>query len=323
MYLVWLRSPRIPGIVQRGAAWVAYGQFGAAIILFDVVLVREILAAVSSWLNGPAVSAIWCLPVTAVLSAWALFCAQRRPPIRHIEIPLDGLPADLDGFCIMQLSDLHVGPTIRAPFVRRVVSSAQEAKPDLLVFTGDLTDGTVQDLADQVAPMRDLSAPYGFFACTGNHDYYNDPHHWPPAFAGLGMQLLNNEHVVIPVGNATLVVGGVPDPAGGDTLADDSRLTPDPAKAFANAPAGVRLLLAHQPAIGVQAHDVALTLSGHTHGGQLPPWPLIVRLQQPFVKGLKRLGDGWLYISSGCGYWGPPMRLGAPSEIACLTLRRR
>jgi len=242
-----------------------------------------------------------------------------------VTVPVPGLPPNLDGLRIAHISDLHVGSTIRRPFVEALVQAVGDLQPDLICFTGDLADGTVHDLADQVAPLAQLSAPLGLWFCTGNHDYYWDAIAWMAKIDDLGLQLVSNGHSVITRGDARLIIGGLPDPAGAEGFPGDRRHTTDVDAVFAGAPEGPRLLLAHQPRTAVAAAHagIALTLSGHTHGGQILPWSLLVRLQQPIVAGLHQRADGsgWIYVSRGVGYWGPPMRFGAPSEIAFLILR--
>lgn len=327
LYLRALRSVAMAERLRRGLAWLTFGSFGGAIVLFNVVLARDVLTLFVRWTpTWPVSSAALCLPAAALLSLFALHVAHRTPPVRHVDIAIDDLPAPLDGLRLVQFSDLHVGPTIRRGFVERLVQRLNDLQPDVVLFTGDLTDGTVEDLRSQVAPLADLRARLGIYACTGNHDYYWDAAGWMAAWPDLGLRPLCNEHVVLPVDGAHLVIGGLPDPTGAEALPGQTRHAGDAQAVFAGAPAGPRILLAHQPAVAAaaQAAGADLTLSGHTHGGQMIPWSLFVRLQQPVVAGLRRHpdGQGWIYVNRGAGYWGPPMRLGPSSEITCLTLRR-
>ena len=337
---VTMRTTDVPENWRRPIAWVVYVGLGGAIILFDVVALRDLLWG-AVWLVERAVptdllpaaqradwfalSALMCPGVTILLSGFAFYQARRRPPVRHVTVHIPGLPRDLDGLRIAHITDMHVGPTIRRPFVEVVVATVQKLQADLIAFTGDLADGPVAELASEVAPVARLSAPLGVWFCTGNHDYYWDARGWMAKIDALGLRLVSNGHGVVTRGDARLVVGGLPDPAGITGLPDDPRHTPDADAVFAGAPKGTRLLLTHQPAIAIAAGDTnaALILSGHTHGGQIFPWSLLVGLQQPIIAGLHRRVDhpDWIYVNRGVGYWGPPMRLGAPSEITCLTLR--
>jgi len=237
----------------------------------------------------------------------------RRPRVVRVTVPIADLPTDLAGFRILQLSDLHIGPTIRRPFVDAVVDRANALRPDLVAVTGDVADGLVPELREHVAPLGRLRAPHGAYFVTGNHEYYWDVRGWTRELERLGIEVLSNEHRMVVRGEGRLLVAGV----------TDLSAASDPAAAVAGAPpSDVRVLLAHQPrsAFAAQAAGYDLQLSGHTHGGQYFPFNLLVRLFQPFVAGLHRLESMWLYVSRGTGYWGPPLRLGAPAEITLLEL---
>src|SRR6185295_11857104 len=192
---------------------------------------------------------------------------------------------------------------------------------DVVAITGDLVDGSVSELATEVAPLARLESRHGTYFVTGNHEYYSGVEPWLAELRRLGMKVLHNEHVVIVRDGATLLLGGVPDYSGGHF---DSAHRSDPKAALAGAPmdAAVKILLAHQPRSAAAAEQAGfdLQLSGHTHGGQFLPWTFLVKLQQPFTAGLHRLGRLRVYVSRGTGYWGPPQRLGAPSEITEIRL---
>jgi len=237
----------------------------------------------------------------------------RRPRVVRVSVPIADLPADLAGFKIVQLSDLHVGSTIRRSFVDRVVDRTNDLAPDLVAVTGDVADGFVPELRDHVAPLGRLRAPLGTFFVTGNHEYYWDPRGWMRELERLGIDVLSNEHRLIERGRGRLLLAGV----------TDLSAASNPHAAVAGAPdSDVRILLAHQPRSAFAAQDAGfdLQLSGHTHGGQYFPFNVLVRLFQPFVAGLHRLEAMWLYVSRGTGYWGPPLRFGAPSEITLIEL---
>jgi len=289
---------------RRLVEWAGYVAMGLSSLLIVFFAVADLFHIHDA---GPAI-----LGGTLLLTAVGLVQA-RHPRVVRRTIPIRNLPADLAGLRIVQLSDLHVGPTIRRPFVDAVVDATNALAPDLVVVTGDVADGFVADLRDHVAPLGRLQAPLGRYFVTGNHEYYWDPRGWLQELERLGLTSLSNEHRLLVRGRGRLLLAGIP----------DLSVDPDPHAALAGAPeSDVRVLLAHQPrsAYAARAAGFDLQLSGHTHGGQFFPFNLLVRLFQPFVAGLHRLEEMWLYVSRGTGYWGPPLRLGAPSEITLLQL---
>ena len=298
--------------------------------LFVFTLLRDVLLAPTVLLaNASQVPAILSASATLVVALAVaatligLVNARRRAGIVKVEIPIRNLPEALQGFTIAQISDVHVGPTIKGPYVDAIVDAVNELKADLIAVTGDLVDGSVRDLAGHTAPFARLNARHGAYFVTGNHEYYSGERAWTAEFKRLGMRVLMNEHVVVTHAGERLVIAGVAD-FGAHHF--DPKQKSDPAAALKNAPAdaGARILLAHQPrsAPAAAAAGFDLQLSGHTHGGQFWPWNLFVRLQQPFTAGLHKLNDLWVYISRGTGYWGPPKRFGSPSEITYLRLVR-
>lgn len=250
--------------------------------------------------------------------------ARRPANVRVVDVPITDLPSALEGFRIVQLSDLHVGPTLKRDFVERVVATANGLDPHVIALTGDVADGFPTTLRDEVAPLAALRALHGKYFVTGNHEYYWDAAAWLRELERLGFDPLVNAHRVIQQGTARLLLAGVTDLSSNHGLPPPGHRS-DPAAAAAGAPAtDVRVLLAHQPksAYAARAAGYDLQLSGHTHGGQYFPFNLLVRLFQPFVAGLHRLEAMWLYVSRGTGYWGPPLRLGAPAEITLIQLTR-
>jgi predicted MPP superfamily phosphohydrolase len=247
--------------------------------------------------------------------------ARRTAAVSRISVPIKDLPPALHGFRIVQISDIHIGPTIRGDYLRRIVAAVNRLQPDMVAITGDLVDGSVHELAPHVAPLAELTSRHGSYFVTGNHEYYSGAHAWITELRRLGITVLLNEHVILRHDSALAVVAGVTDYGAGHF---DPAHRSDPLAAISGAPssAGVRLLLAHQPRSAPAAADAGfdLQLSGHTHGGQFMPWNFFVKMQQPFVSGLHRLRQLWVYTSRGTGYWGPPKRFGAPSEITLVTL---
>ena len=283
--------------------------------LSRVFLVEETLR---QFRNGSAAA----VPLLAGLfTAVGFGNARRRAQVRSVDIPIANLPAALHGFTIAQISDIHIGTTIKGRHLNAIVDAVNALDADMVAITGDLVDGSVAELSGHTECLSRLSSRHGSFFVTGNHEYYSGVRPWVAEIRRLGLRVLMNEHVVLQHEGADVVVAGVTDfNAGRFDLAHRS----DPAAAIAGAPAdaGVNVLLAHQPRSAFAAHTAGydLQLSGHTHGGQFLPWNFFVRFQQPFTAGLHRLGALWVYVSRGTGYWGPPKRLGAPSEITRLTL---
>lgn len=243
------------------------------------------------------------------------------PGVKEVDIALGKLPASLDGFSIVQITDVHIGNTIGEAFVSTMVERVNQAKPDLIAITGDLVDGRLSALAAAAEPLRDLRAKHGVYFVTGNHEYYSGVDSWLPHLRSLGIRVLRNEREAIDVGGHGFDIAGVDDHSSGRWKGHG----PDLEGAMRGRdPDREVVLLAHQPRQVHQAkvHDIGLQLSGHTHGGQVWPWHYLVKLQQGgLIGGLSRHGDTQLYISKGTGYWGPPIRFLAKSEITRLRLR--
>ncbi len=268
------------------------------------------------------------VPLLGLLAtALGFLNARRTAAVRHVDVPIAGLAPALHGLKVAQISDVHVGPTIRRSYLRRIVRKVNLLEADLVAITGDLVDGSVLELAAHVAPLADLKSRHGSFFVTGNHEYYAGAGPWIAELRRLGLTVLLNEHVALEHrgarhgDRAQLVLAGVTDWSA--HLFDESHRS-DAAAALAGAPqsAALRVLLAHQPrsADAAELAGFDVQLSGHTHGGQFWPWNHFVRFQQPYTAGLHRQGALWVYISRGTGYWGPPKRFGAPSEITLLRL---
>jgi predicted MPP superfamily phosphohydrolase len=258
----------------------------------------------------------------AVFSGAGIIWAHKTPEVKEVHIPIHGLHEDLRGFSIVQISDIHIGPTLKGSFLEKVVRRVNGLNPDVVALTGDLPDGYVKELYDDVKPLEGLSSRHGNFFVTGNHEYYFNALQWVAAVESLGFRTLLNEHVLIEHGRGRLVLAGVPD-LRAERFVPEHR--PDAVAAIKNAPeAHARILLAHQPKAVFQAAGAGfnLQISGHTHGGQIFPWNFIVKINQPFLSGLYTHEGVQLYVSRGTGYWGPPMRFLAPSEITRIVLEK-
>ena len=277
-----------------------------------VLFAWSVLGLVAALVVGARIAAVAVLAVALVLVAYGVVEARRVPRVREREIRLAGLGADLDGLRVAVLTDTHFGPIDRSRWSARVVEVVNGLRPDVVVHVGDLADGSVARRHAQVDPLGDVRAPRGRYYILGNHEHYGGAAQWVEHMRGLGWQPLVNEHR--PIGGG-LVLAGIDDPTG----------APDLVAALAGAdPTWPVLLLAHQPSqvAAASAAGVALQISGHTHGGQIWPFHFLVRTNQPVLAGLSSHGRTQLYVSRGTGFWGPPLRIFAPSEIAVLTLRR-
>ncbi|HEY8945261.1 MAG TPA: metallophosphoesterase, partial [Polyangiaceae bacterium] len=315
----------------RALIWVAFVWLGSLLLLLVVTLAMDLgrglylfgtrqlggpgpvdpdrRQLLSRLLAGCAALLAGGLGVAAIRSGLA------RVAVRELSVRLDRLPSELDGLTVVQLTDVHVGPTIQREFVEEIVASVNALRADVVAITGDLVDGRVEELREHVAPLGRLSATYGVFFVTGNHEYYSGADEWCAELGRLGIRVLRNERVPIGTAEASFDLAGIDDHQAAQFGNGHGA---DLARALAGRdPSRELVLLAHQPRAVFEARDrgVGLQLSGHTHGGQIWPWNFLVRLQQPVVSGLARFGSTLVYVSNGTGYWGPPMRLGAPAEI--------
>lgn len=312
-------------------SWVAMTTMGVFSSLLVLTVLRDAFLFAAAGLHALHLakinfftleksSAILAVAGALTISIIGFFNARKLARVVNVTVPLRDLPDSLHGFKIVQISDIHVGPTIKQGYLSRIVQQVNSLEADLVAITGDLVDGRVHELAEHTRPLATLEARHGSFFVTGNHEYYSGALAWINELERLGVRVLLNEHVQLTHEGATLVLAGVTDYTAGHFYDDHHS---DPQAAIAGAPADApKILLAHQPrsAEAAQAAGFDLQLSGHTHGGQFWPWKYFVPLQQPYVAGLHRLQDLWIYVSRGTGYWGPPNRFGSPSEITCLTL---
>ncbi|MCH7820223.1 MAG: metallophosphoesterase [Candidatus Marinimicrobia bacterium] len=263
------------------------------------------------------------LGVTGAYIGWGISNAKSRIRVKKIDIRVPNLPKEFNGYTILQVTDIHVGPTIKKKFVERIVEIARDLRPDLLAMTGDLVDGSVESLREDVAPLAELDIPHGKYFVTGNHEYYSGVSAWVAHIRDeLGFRVLNNEHVVLKKGKGHIILAGVTDL---ESRNMDPENASDPQKAIRGASEeSYKILLAHQPRSIFKAAEAGfdLQLSGHTHGGQFFPWNLVVGLFQPFVKGLHKYENTDIYVCTGVGYWGPPVRIGVPPQVTLLKLVR-
>lgn len=328
-------------------SWVAYVSLGFLSLVFTLLVARDII-----WISSLGIGKLYfftqsrmagsetpspqpnpsrrefllqvtnvgVLGVAGIFTAYGIYEARRKPGIVNITVPIAGLPKDFVGFKIVQITDIHAGLTVKRDWIETIVNEVHALKPDLIAFTGDLADGTVPHLREDVAPFGELQAPHGKFFVTGNHEYYSGAEPWVEEAQRLGYDVLMNEHRMVRRNGRSLVLAGVTDYTGGQFLPHHKS---DPKASVLNAPSDtVKILLAHQPRTLYEAESLGfdLMISGHTHGGQFFPWNLVATIGQPYISGLHKHNGTWVYVSKGTGYWGPPVRLGARSEITVITL---
>jgi predicted MPP superfamily phosphohydrolase len=325
--------------------WIAYISMGFFSLLLVFLVVRDITLLLSGLIrklkevrNKPAeqktdydpdrrkflinTANLTALGASAILTGYGIYEARRIAQLEQITIPIAHLPAEFEGFRIVQFTDVHSGPTIKHKFVESVVEQVNNLNPHVIACTGDMVDGSVSDLKDDVAPLRDLHAPFGKFFVTGNHEYYVNALPWIEHLDKLGMSVLINENRVLQKNSSRILIAGVTDITAERFVKEHKS---DPVHAIQGAPDNItKILLAHQPKSIFAASEAGydLQISGHTHGGQYIPWSFLVTLSQPYIKGLHRHKDMWIYVSRGTGYWGPPLRIGIPSEVTLFTLSR-
>ncbi len=336
MGLVALRFARAP--MAHVLTWAGLLCMGVFSSLFVLMVLRELMLLgvhATQWFL-PAqpgldtlshLSALAIVPLALAMTVVGFWNARRTAAVVQVDVPISSLPDALQGFRIVQISDIHVGPTIKQAYLERIVARVNQLDANLVAITGDLVDGPVHTLGPLVQPLTDLRSTHGTFFVTGNHEYYSGAQEWIDKLRSLGIQVLLNQHVLLEHSacattvSAKLVLAGVTDY---NAHHFDSSQQSDPQQAIAGAPPGFRLLLAHQPRSADAAARAGfdLQLSGHTHGGQFWPWGHFVRFQQPYTAGLHKLQNLWVYTSRGTGYWGPPKRFGAASEITLLRLVR-
>lgn len=307
--------------------WIVFTWMGTAFLLLALLAAADLAGVLLALLPGASPLDPRWLGSSIVILATALALvalARARPAairVKHVDVPLNKLPAGAHGYRIAQISDLHIGPTVGQHFVEHVVARVNALESEMIVITGDLVDGSIERLGSLAAPLANLHAKDGVYFITGNHEYYSgEVDAWLDWLEARGIRVLRNER--IPIGGAEgFDLAGVHDWAGGR---QGNGHGTDLERALAGRDAARALvLLAHQPRLIHLAErlGVDLQLSGHTHGGQLFPFSLIVKLFQPHLAGLYSHGRARLYVNRGTGHWGPPMRLWAHSEITSIRLQ--
>lgn len=308
---------------RDGAAKIGDTTLGVVWILFAWSVLGQVLHLFLLGVpNSGRIVAVTVLVVSALLTVWGAWEAMRVPRVRRVDVTLPKLGKGLDGTTVVVLADTHFGPINRVRWSERTARAVNALKPDIVCHAGDIADGSVDARRAQAAPLGTINAALARVYVTGNHEYFGEAQAWLDHMAALGWESLHNRHVVVSRGGADLVLAGIDDATAKASGLDGHGAQLD--VTLDGAPAGAPVLLvAHQPRQVAQAADagVDLQVSGHTHGGQIWPFHYLVRVDQPTVHGLTRHGPTQLYTTRGAGFWGPPLRVFAPSEITLLTLR--
>ncbi|WP_420309515.1 metallophosphoesterase [Streptomyces sp. YS-B37] len=310
----------ILGDTLLGSSWVL---FTWSVLLGIVLRLALTLAGVGTGEDRARIVTWAVLGVTAVLLVWGYAEARRVPRVRRLDVQLPRLGAGLDGLRVALITDTHYGPLDRARWSARVCETVNTLDADVVCHTGDIADGTAERRRAQAAPLGTVQATRARVYVTGNHEYYSEAQGWVDLMGELGWEPLRNRHLLLERGGDTLVVAGVDDVTAESSGLAGHRAHLDGALNGADPDLPV-LLLAHQPKFvdRAAAAGIDLQLSGHTHGGQIWPFHYLVRLDQPALAGLTHHGARTLlYTSRGTGFWGPPFRVFAPSEITLLVLR--
>jgi predicted MPP superfamily phosphohydrolase len=308
----------VTGDTVLGVVWVLFSWAVLGNVLRLGLAVGGVADPVRSRVVAGTVAA-----VSLVLVVWGYAEAMRVPRVAQVQVTIPRLGASLDGLRVVLLTDTHYGPIDRARWSARVVAAVNALDADIVCHTGDLADGPVPARREQVAPLGTVQARLARAYVTGNHEYFGEAQSWLDLMRELGWEPLHNRHIVVERGGARLVVAGVDDATAASSRSSGHGADLDAALDGTDPDLPV-LLLAHQPkqVPAAVAHGVDLQVSGHTHGGQIWPFHLLVLTDQPVVHGLRRYGERTqLYTSRGTGFWGPPLRVFAPSEITLLTLR--
>jgi predicted MPP superfamily phosphohydrolase len=347
VFMIILRRTGFDNIFIDVLVWSGYLGVGFLSFVFTYVVIRDVLwlpagafntirarlskskhkKAASNPIENPsrrgflANSVNYGILATAALSTgYGIAEARQTPQVKEVPVRIPRLPAQFEGFRIVQITDVHISPTFRRSAVEDIVAVVNTLNADIVALTGDLVDGTVKQLANDAAPLGKIKSAQGNYFVTGNHEYYSGAIEWIAEVRRLGFSVLINEHRIISRGRRKMLVAGVTDYREGRMLPDHRS---DPHMALKAAPAvDVKILLAHQPKNIFEAARAGydLQISGHTHGGQFFPWNLFVGFSQPYVSGLHYHANTQIYVSRGTGYWGPPMRVGSPSEITLIKL---
>ncbi|WP_074217046.1 metallophosphoesterase [Halodesulfovibrio marinisediminis] len=323
----------LPVELHATLRWIGYLSLGGISLTIPFLFAKELLqlggrvvmfkkksfdGARRTFLHNAGNAAV--LAAVFPTMAFSVQEAFQEPVVKKNTLQVAGLPSDLEGVTIAQISDLHVGSILDGTWLSQLMRQVEDLRPDMLVLTGDAIDGRVSRVGKELDALSGFEAPLGKFFVTGNHEFYSGVEGWVEQMRSMNFTVLNNEHALVQNDSGKILVAGVWDYHGERF---GKRYASSPFAAKADAPEhDVSILLAHQPKNIFEASKAGfdIQLSGHTHGGQYFPWTYAVHLFQPYVKGVHQVDGTTLYVSTGTGFWGPPMRLTVPPEITLHTL---
>ncbi len=325
----WRKATPGLGPLLWGLGVLSLMAIGGFSMVFFFSAVRDILFFAAGFFVAPPVLETFShlsvqieLLLLAAILLIGMYQALIGPGVKHVQVPLKGLPQEFEGFRIAQVSDLHIGPTIGAAYVRNVVQVVNELNADIIALTGDITDGEPASLGSIAQLLGEMKSTFGRFFVTGNHEYYHNAPEWIRIHQASGTHVLTNQSHLIAKHGAKIAILGVPDVSAHHFV--PAHVSSPEVAAAGVPPDMIKILLAHQPVSYKAAHaaGVNLQLSGHTHSGQFFPWNLVIGFFHDYYRGLNRFKEMWIYVNPGTGYWGPPLRAAVASEVTLLTLTR-
>lgn len=325
-------------IIDR-IALIGYTSLGFFVLSFLFLITKDFIAQIFIILNNSFSSeqvidkskrdfikkslTLGAISISGIGSAYGFHSSRIGPKIIEQDIFIDSLPSQFDDFIIAQISDLHVGPTIKRKYVEIVQEKIELINPDIIAVTGDLVDGSVKHLSKELQPFKDMIAEYGTYFVTGNHEYYSGVESWLEETDKLGMINLINEHRLISKDGKKIMMAGITD-FRAHFIKKSHKSNPKKALKSINDDL-VKIMLAHQPNSIYQVNEAGadLQLCGHTHGGQFWPFTYPTKLANAYLSGHHNHDGTQIYVNSGTGYWGPPLRIGVPAEITLIRLKKK
>ena len=260
------------------------------------------------------------LSISLIILFWSWRNVQMGARIVKKQLIDERFPKEVGGLRILQISDLHISHFVSREFVQNVVDLSIQQEPDLVFLTGDIVDGHVHNLKQQIELLGQLKSKHGVYYVVGNHEYYSNVQDCIEVIRSLGIRVLLNHFETIEIENKKLMIAGLLDPA--------ARMFQMELPNFDRIKDHIqnhdyKMILIHQPHLANHAAQFGfdLQMSGHTHGGQFFPWNFMIRLAQKYPKGFYKIKNMHLYVNQGTAYWGPAVRFGTQCEITLLSVK--